>query len=541
VGLVGIVAAVMLVVGSAWAIITSIIGSIGQALTCGIAQSGVVQFGIEQMQGKGDLATGSSSVVGTAAMIGPGSLTLTMFDKVLPVAFLLAGACAAARLVYDLALHRGQNSPLVPIMTNMLPKLGIVALLIAPNPTGTPLAYATMAFLVTGFDHLAQALFAAFGQATQNPTQCGVAGNLTQYLIATGSTPLANLIGIIAAALFFFYDIFLMLLRLIFLVFCFALAPLMIALVMWSPKNRFIQTWTELFFGALIIPSIMASIFSITLAVAIGVLNVPAGVSSAAWVVQNPINMLLSELVFIAGLWFAGKMVAKLVWHGVGSAHHSATGALMATYAGVRGGEIGARAWSSMQSRSRHQQVLASQKQAVPSGSGASSSGSKQTEPAAAGGLNRGAEAGMTVDATEDPGVPPAMGAGEAAAFDVWMTKSEQGRAVLGASGQPPTAETLAQFSQDKDAGAIINHLKHDFVNSPAVTAGWVTTPEKAAQMQLPGGVNRYVEALSKAAPGGGGTVSPHGWPTGTPGAGPAPTPAATPVPAAGYGPSEEM
>jgi hypothetical protein len=525
-GAAGIVTAILAVAGAILTIFTSIFQGLAQGLTCAIAGSSWVQFGLGQMSGQGDLATGGNSFFALKPLVGPGSITLGLFNAVLFPAAMLAGVSGVTRMVYDITLHRGQGSPFIPIMTSLVPRIGGAALLLAPNPTGMPLAYATMLLLVNGFDVLANALFTFFGNAvtagatTGSGASCGVGGNLAHYLIATaGSWPLANLIGIIAAVLFFFYDVFLMMMRLIFLVFCFAVAPLMIALCVWSPKNRFVQTWSELFIGALIIPCVMGTIFSVTLAAANAI---ESGTTS-----DGTLPSLLGEIVFCAGLWFAGKMVAKLVWHGVGSAHHSATGAVMATYAAVRGGEIGGRMLNAAQARSRHQETLESMR-----GPGIASGGSlpKSSKPVG-GGLNQAAASGVAT-VSHDPGIPENMGPGEGAAFQAWATHSEQGQAVLRAYAptEAPDAQTFARMAADPQTAPIVNHLAHDFMASPAVVGGWVKTPQEGASVHMAGGVGRYVDALSRPALGGAPSApSPLGWP----GAGvPAPAPVAAPAPA---------
>ena len=142
-----------------------------------------------------------------------------------------------------------------------------------------------------------------------------------------GSASLGPLMILCAVILLLFliYLVILMIARFILTAVVIAMAPLVIALTVWEPKNRFTEWWVEALVGSALIPVVFAFSVGTTLVFAVDAF----GTAEAS---------VLLVILLIGGIWITGKMMHKLTWR-----HFQHGGPIGALSAGFSGAWVGAQ------------------------------------------------------------------------------------------------------------------------------------------------------------------------------------------------------
>lgn len=244
----------------------------------------------------------------------------------------IAATCCVVRVVRAVFDDRVPGANVV--IENVVRMVVAVGLLVAPTPDNSLLLTA-LRVSTAASGRIAEAgggaVIAAFsanldlGKVVGNiaATGFGLAG-IGDFLVA---------IPILLVAIAFVYLMALYLLRIIQLIFAVATAPLFVALVVYDPRNRFLQWWLDLFASAMLLPVVLAICGSLTAGVALFFLNGNAAIVSPGGGAEAVVRTLLACFAVLGGIWMTGKAVHGLAWRGF--THGGLTGAVTALSSAV--------------------------------------------------------------------------------------------------------------------------------------------------------------------------------------------------------------
>ncbi len=260
--------------------------------------------------------TGKTIFIGTVP-VGAG----TMYDVLAPVGVVVAACAGGARMLRAMFDPRQDG---MTMLVDVLVRFGMATAAI----TAGGVLFQGMKFVIDGVAGVAPqlALDLAIGGAKGTPG--GIIGaivNAATNALVASADPFILFLGIpvaIACLIGLVYVIFLWIGRIVMMVFCFATAPVCVAIAVYDQKNKFVQWWLELFLGVTIMPVIIW-----------GTLGLTVGFDVHAIGSIPFLGSLISAIMILGAFWFIGKMINKLVWSGY--SHGSAMGAITAAAGAV--------------------------------------------------------------------------------------------------------------------------------------------------------------------------------------------------------------
>lgn len=245
----------------------------------------------------------------------------------------LALAAAAACIRGMKMFADSQRASGVQIMLDLTVRaIVVIGILGVPVAGGQSLGYTLVQTVLSVSMDISMNIFTTIVSTIGHSSSVGGSvgmGVITGSLIGVSETLIsspAGLLGLLIAGvliLLLIYMIIMLIARFLLTAMVVAMAPLVMGVAVFEPKNRFTEWWVEAFFGAALIPVVLAFCIGLTVALAT---NAVIGKGGAWGTLFVPIDL-------IGGIWLTGKMMHKLTWRHF--QHGGPIGALSAGFAGA--------------------------------------------------------------------------------------------------------------------------------------------------------------------------------------------------------------